>query len=582
LSLAEIQEIPKQSLVLLAGLPGAGKSTFCFDVVLNGLAVERPVLFVTTEQSPAEIMDTLRGKGIEHLPQGLLSFVDAFSQTVGVTVTEQTDTVVANCEDLNSISMAIKKLQQKIGRSDILLSFDSLTSPYLFNKEEIFRFMRLCLLKFAAEGNSVVALVDEGCGKEEDMGAMMSVADGIFRMEMKEKSRIITVIKHPRIAPTTIRAPMTSSPAIALRSFDSRVMRRIWEAQSFTRQAGEVSLRTEVGDFVNMFWINLALWGGMLWDPKRVPSMVYEFQKEAHVRSKETMSQAPWRMRLLMKLFMPRSFSEVNGMKKFASFLTKSIKGMGAGIWEYAEDMSGKDEHYFKMLESSTCWAFHDIGAILGFHGLGAVAGMLTAFEKKDKDWNVIETKCMGIGDPYCELKVVPGSTDELKHFLESIDISIVEKVHDRLMEQLTGFIVRGEPLPERPVLGNGIAFNQMFLVSSLPAMANERYRMAVRMGGARAGKEVGERLLKAGVERADVIKRVVDFMEYCKVGKIDSGETIRIRENCECFGLETGELTCFFTTGFLNGLFSVIKNEHVREVKCIAAGDPYCEWEIV
>ena len=35
-------------------------------------------------------------------------------------------------------------------------------------------------------------------------------------------------------------------------------------------------------------------------------------------------------------------------------------------------------------------------------------------------------------------------------------------------------------------------------------------------------------------------------------------------------------------TTVFLNGLFSVIRNQHVREIKCMATGDPYCEWEIV
>jgi predicted hydrocarbon binding protein len=70
--------------------------------------------------------------------------------------------------------------------------------------------------------------------------------------------------------------------------------------------------------------------------------------------------------------------------------------------------------------------------------------------------------------------------------------------------------------------------------------------------------------------------------MEYCKVGKITLGETIRMRQNCETFGLATGEPSCFFTTGFLNGLFSAANNQHVREIKCIAMGDPYCEWEIV
>jgi KaiC/GvpD/RAD55 family RecA-like ATPase len=48
-SLTEIQEVPRNSLILLSGPPGAGKSAFCHQVVLNGLAMDRPVIFVTTE-----------------------------------------------------------------------------------------------------------------------------------------------------------------------------------------------------------------------------------------------------------------------------------------------------------------------------------------------------------------------------------------------------------------------------------------------------------------------------------------------------------------------------------------------------
>jgi hypothetical protein len=42
-------------------------------------------------------------------------------------------------------------------------------------------------------------------------------------------------------------------------------------------------------------------------------------------------------------------------------------------------------------------------------------------------------------------------------------------------------------------------------------------------------------------------------------------------------------EETSYFSTAcFVNGLFSAAKNQHIREVKCIAADDPYCEWEII
>jgi predicted hydrocarbon binding protein len=114
----------------------------------------------------------------------------------------------------------------------------------------------------------------------------------------------------------------------------------------------------------------------------------------------------------------------------------------------------------------------------------------------------------------------------------------------------------------------------------------SQRYRMALRMGGARSGKEVGKRLTKAGLSGDEAIKRVIDFMNYCKVGKVTLGETIRIKENCEPLRTtimkHERQPSCFFTTGFLNGLFSAVKGQHVREIKCVAAGDPYCEWEII
>jgi KaiC/GvpD/RAD55 family RecA-like ATPase len=144
-SLAEIQEAPRNSLILLAGPPGAGKSVFCQQMVLRGIAAERPIIFVITEQSPSGLLARLREKGIGEPIPGVLSFVDAFSQTVGVATQDRPDVIDANCEGLNSITMAVAKLQQRIGRKDILLAFDSLTSPYLFNQEEMFRFMRLCL-----------------------------------------------------------------------------------------------------------------------------------------------------------------------------------------------------------------------------------------------------------------------------------------------------------------------------------------------------------------------------------------------------------------------------------------------------
>jgi hypothetical protein len=61
----------------------------------------------------------------------------------------------------------------------------------------------------------------------------------------------------------------------------------------------------------------------------------------------------------------------------------------------------------------------------------------------------------------------------------------------------------------------------------------------------------------------------------------------MRIEESCESLlskflknEIKPNEPSCLFTTGFLNGFYSAIKNQHVKETKCIGLGDPYCEWE--
>jgi len=576
-SITELQEIPSKNMILLVGPPGSGKSTFCEQAILQNLAVDKPVIYVTTEYDPSKAETSLREKGLGRTEPDLLSFVDAYNETVGVSASERPDTVHADCNDLSSMDIAISKLTERLGRKGILLIFDSLTSPYLFNGSEILRFMKQTLSKFVAKGNSVLACMDTGCGKEEDVGAMMSMTDGIIKMDMTENSRVVTVVKHPQIAPTKIETPLTWNRMISVK-FDPKFTGQLAETV-FT--GGGKQLRREVGDFVNVFWRSLIAWSGMLWDPKRFPTMSYELVKELEfTSSQEMLKHLPWHIKLFMK-FMPKNFSEVKNVKKVYSNPIELYKKWGVQVTEYLEDVSKKDEHHFKVQEGH-CWGLENVGARLAFQDCGLLAGdvkVLESLKGLERDWNVVETKCVGLGDPYCELKVVPGEIPEMKEFLEGIDSSIVEKIHDRLMDQLVGFLIHNRPLGDRPRLGSGFFFPGI-LFDTYPSLLSERFRMALRMGGAKAGKEVGVHLLDEGITEDQAVKRLIDFMEYCKVGKITLGETIQMKENCETFGLDTGEPTCHFTTGFLNGFFSAVKNQHVKETRCIAMGDPYCEWE--
>jgi predicted hydrocarbon binding protein len=507
---------------------------------------------------------------------------------VGLQSAARPDTVNASSEDLTGLGIAISKLRERIG-DNVLLVFDSLTSPYLMSGSEILRFMRTTLLRLAAEGNAVLACVDEGCGKEEDLTAMMSTADGIVKIETKEDKRLFNVVKHPKVRPTKIEVPIEPERI----GLEERVINPDMLAR-FLR-GDKTVMRKEIGDFVNLFWPNFAHWSGMLWDPKRFPMMVYEMNKEDNpsmfklMRENKAVKRTviPWPKRLLLR-FMLKSFSKVKDMNKLAKYTSLGIpKHERSGIMEYLEDASKTDEHYIRIYESSECWGFKDVGATMAFYLPPLIAGFMKGFgslQGLERDWNCVETKCIGLGDPYCEFKLLPGEIDELQNSLEK-DVSVIEKIHERLMHQIMEFLLHGKPLLERPTLGSQVNIHRVCHAMVFPALAGERYRMVLGMGGARSGKLVGERLLEAGLSEDEAVKRVLDFLNQCKVGKVSVGETIRIVENCESsqtkiFTTKEKAPSCYFTTGFLNGFFSAVKNEHVKETKCIAMGDPYCEWE--
>jgi predicted hydrocarbon binding protein/KaiC/GvpD/RAD55 family RecA-like ATPase len=576
---------------LLVGPPGTAKSAFCQQVALQSLMMDQPVIFITTEYGPSQAERALKERGLEKIESGLLNFVNVYHETVGLLAPDRPDTLSAHCEDLSSIGIAISKLQERTERKGFLLVFDSLTSPYLFCGSEILRFMKMTLSRFAAMGNAVMASIDEGCGKEEDLVAMMSISNGVIRMEAGEGKQLLNVVKHPRLKPARIEAPIEPEPiGLEERVFNPDLLARYMRGD-------EAVMRREVGDFVNLFWPNFAHWSGMLWDPKRFPMMVYEMNKEDGpsmfnvMRKNEEVKRAvfPWQMRLLLR-FMPKSFSKPKDMKKLLKGMEGSLGGSKqerSGIMEYLEDISKTDEHYVRVYESSECWGFENVGATMGFYMMPVGAGMIKAFESwkgLDRDWNVVETKCIGLGDPYCEYKFVPGEIDGLKDSLEK-DVSVIERIHQRLMNHLMEFLLNGKPLLVRPTLGSQVNIHRVTHAMVLPALAGERYRMVLGMGGARAGKQVGERLLEAGLSEDEAVNRILGFLNQCKVGKVSVDETIRIVENCESsqtkiFRTNEKMPSCYFTTGFLNGFFSTVKNQHVKETKCIAMGDPYCEWE--
>ncbi len=577
MSLYWLQEVPKAKIVMLVGPPGSGKSTFCYQTVLYNIAANRHVIFLTTEYSTLEAERFLKMKGMTKTPSGLLNFVDAYNQTVGLPVVDRSDTINVNSQNLTNIGIAITKLQKNMGEKDVLLVFDSLTSPYLLCGSTVVRFFRLFLSKFAGDGNSVLVCFDEGSGKEEDVVGMMSIANGVVKIRVEEDRRVFDVVKHPRMNPTKIEIPL--NPVVTEKTIpvDKDYLKRVVQLNFGLKN---ISLRREIGDYVNIAWRDLILWSGMLWDPKRFPKIMYDWIK-LHFNLRnwdiDLFQFLPWKKRFAVKFLMPKNFNKVKDMKKAIKSISKDMESIfRVGKVEYLEKVSKTNEHYIRTYENYECWGFENIGAPLALVRPAMLAAMLSNIG--GVDFNLIHTKCIGLGDSYCEHKIVPEGIDELTASLEK-DSAVVEGINDHLMDNILDFLVHRKPLMKRPTLGSLIHIIELQRVTFAPT-SRQKLQLIFRMGGARAGKILGERLQTLGFEEKEAIKKLLELIDYCRVGKITLNGTIRIEENCETIGFKANEPSCHFTTGFLNGFFYAANNQHVRETKCIASGDPYCEWE--
>jgi predicted hydrocarbon binding protein/KaiC/GvpD/RAD55 family RecA-like ATPase len=565
-------------LILLVGPPGSGKSTFCEQTILRNLAIDRPIIYVTTGYDSSKAEERLREKGLGSSKPDLLKFIDAYSRTVGVSFPDKPNVRCADCNNLSSIDIAISNQYLDFDGDDVLLVFNSLTSPYLFNGAEIFRFMTQTLSRFVAEGNSVIACIDEGCGKLEDLISLQSLSNGVIKIEKEQDKRVFTILKHPKVQPTRINVSTEDMgiKLVDIKTWDREIVKHIIMEGNY--QARKFS----VGLGVNILWPNLARWSSISWNPEQLPEITYKFSVEWAAYIREMISMLPWHTKFLSKVLVPNGFSKVKDMKKLFNRMLnpRFIVPKRYGLVEYLEEASKTDEHHFRIHESFECCGLENVGTTLALSSL-YIPGILKGLEKKEREWNAIETKCIGLGDPYCELKVVPGEIPELESSLQKHS-SMTERIQARLVDQLIGFMVKEQPPAQRPKLGNDLFLGGE--ISAL-AMAREKYRMAMRMGGVKIGREVGKRLADIGLGEDEAVKKFLNLLEYFNVGKVTYGKTLEIENSCESFWTnfyrtKWKEPCCFFTTGFLNGLFSAVKNQHVKETKCIAMGDPYCEWE--
>jgi len=174
-------------LLLLMGPPGVGKTIFCKESVFNALMGGNSVIYLTTEESPEMIVDSMRKFGWDvskHVEEGKLRIIDAFSYR-GRSPRES-KYYIGNPEDLTDVSLTIEEAKRGISR--LIFVMDSITSLIMsVGPSTGQRFLQVVTGRLKIARALGLWVLDVGILEESFVNFLRFLFDGVIEMGMTEE-----------------------------------------------------------------------------------------------------------------------------------------------------------------------------------------------------------------------------------------------------------------------------------------------------------------------------------------------------------------------------------------------------------
>ncbi|MDD5502924.1 MAG: RAD55 family ATPase [Candidatus Thermoplasmatota archaeon] len=182
--------IPKNTLVLLEGPPGSGKTTLCGQILKDALENGTRCVFVTTDSSPSQVLDRMAIYGWDmkaHAEKGNIQFVDCYSWRMGESDAVPNTLRVGNIGDLSDLSIKISEALNALGEGGVVV-FDTPSTLMLHSPPQaILKFLEVSFAKLKSRKATLFVTVEKGVHDEQFAATLKYMVDGVIELKLDEE-----------------------------------------------------------------------------------------------------------------------------------------------------------------------------------------------------------------------------------------------------------------------------------------------------------------------------------------------------------------------------------------------------------
>lgn len=183
--------LPRQTVVLLNGPPGVGKSTLAMQVLVETLSTGGAGLVVTTEMSPTQMLDRANPQPLRPFagPDGGLWILDAYSWRTGTQSSEACVATSASPTDLSELSIRFSEALRVASRANLplVVVFDTpSTLAFHSSAPSMLKFLEVCFAKAREVDACLLVPLEKGVHDEKLVAALSYMCDGVLDLTFDE------------------------------------------------------------------------------------------------------------------------------------------------------------------------------------------------------------------------------------------------------------------------------------------------------------------------------------------------------------------------------------------------------------